>query len=910
MHRMATGAGAPASSAFPADGVDVALRDGGVVHIREVTTDDVGPLTALLHALDPEERRLRFFTAGVNLERMAKYAADIRARDGAGLVAQGDGVLLGHAEFVRVDAETAEVAFETAPAAQGRGLATVLLAHLAQIATHWGITTFTASVLPENHHMIDVFRASGFTVTVKTEPGELIVVFPCEMTPEARSRFEERERRAAVEAVRGLLAPASVALVGASSRPGHVGAVLWRNLVDGGFTGTLHPVNRRGGTLDGVPVARSLRDLDAAPELAVVAVPADAVLDVVDECAELGIARLLIVSGGFAEGDARGAARQEELMHRCRAAGIRIVGPNALGLINTDPQVALHAAVTPEPPIPGGIGVLSQSAGMGLALLERTHREGLGLSTFVSVGNKADVSGNDVLQYWEDDPRTDVALLYLQSFGNPRKFARIARRVGRTMPILAVKGGRTPPRVDADASSTGALVAGSDITVDTLCRQVGVIRAGSLHEVLDVARVLTRTGLPTGRRVAILTTSRGPALVCADACTDSGLEIPTLSQATRERLLERLDPGVILDNPVDVYASAGPQELRHAVAVLADAEEVDALIVIVSPTIATTAEEAARGIAEGAADARDDVPIIAAFPATAAPPEELQEGTGRVSSFTFPEAAAKALGKVAQYAQWRARPVEPPAAVEADTDAASAVIARALADGGGWLRAAEADRLCAAYGLPIAAGQVVSTPEEATRAAEELGFPVALKAATHGDRPDRSDLSLLALGLDSAAGVMAAGARILARATADGAPDTRLLVQEMVPAGVRMLVGVVGDPQFGPLLVVGAGGIEAELVRDVAVRLTPVSRGDVHSMVRELRTFPRLTGYRGAPEVHVGALEEVLVRVGAMAEAHPEIAELDCNPVIVSPTGAAIVDVRIRVAPAQPVAPLPSVGGA
>lgn len=906
---MATDAGAPSPSAFPADGVDVALRDGGVVHIREVAPDDQPRLAALLNALDPEDRRLRFFTAGVNVERMAKYAAEVEERNGAGLVVEGNGDLLGHAEFIRVDQETAEVAFETAPAAQGRGLATVLLAHLAQMATRWGITTFTASVLPENHHMIDVFRASGFTVTVRTHPGELVVEFPCEMTPEARSRFEERERRAAVEAVRGLLQPASVAVIGASNRPGSVGSVVWGNLASGGFTGALYPVNKRRRRLDGRPVVKSVKDLDPAPELAVVVVPADAVLEVVDECAEAGVARLLVISAGFAEGDARGAARQDELMHRCRAAGIRVVGPNALGLINTDPQVALNASVTGEPPAPGAIGVLSQSAGMGLALMERARRAGLGVSTFVSVGNKADVSGNDLLQYWEDDPRTEVALLYLQSFGNPRKFARIARRMGRIKPILAVKGGRTPPQVDAEASSTGALLADSDITVDTLCRQVGVIRAGSLDEVLDVARLLTSTPLPKGKRVAILTTSRGPALVCADACADSGLEVPPLEPGTRERLLQRVTPGAPIENPVDLFATAGPKEIRHAVSVLADADEVDALIVIVSPSLAATVQDAARAIAAGAADAAGDTPILAAFPADEAPPQELHAGPARIASFTLPETAARALGRAARYAEWRDRPLEPPATVHADIDAAAAVIARALPDGGGWLAPADAERLCGAYGLPVARGEVAATPEEAVQAAERIGFPVALKAVA-GEPPDRGDLSLLALDLDSDAGVMAAGARLLARAKANGEEDARLLVQEMVPPGVRMLVGVVGDPQFGPMLVCGAGGIEAELIRDVAVRLTPVSRGDVGAMVRELRTFPRLTGYRGAPKADVDALEDVLVRVGAMAEAHPEIAEMDCNPVMVSQSGASIVDVRIRVMPAKPASPLPSVGGA
>ncbi|MBJ7332226.1 MAG: acetate--CoA ligase family protein, partial [Solirubrobacteraceae bacterium] len=475
-------------------------------------------------------------------------------------------------------------------------------------------------------------------------------------------------------------------------------------------------------------------------------------------------------------------------------------------------------------------------------------------------------------------------LLYLQSFGNPRKFARIARRMGRTMPVLTVKGGRTPPNVDAEASSTGALLAGSDVTVDTLCRQVGVVRASSLDEVLDVAKIFVGTHLPTGPRVAILTNSRGPALVCADACLDGDLEVSQL---------------------VDIYSNAGAREIRRAVKALVDDEEVEALIAICSPSLVTTAVDAATAIAAGVAAAKREIPVLAAFPATAAPPEELHTGPARIASFTFPEAAARALGRAVQYATWRSRPVQPPATVPADADAAAALISRVLADGRGWLHPDETERLCETYGLPLVPGLVTDTPEQAVGAAEALGFPVAVKAMAP-EPPYQTDVDAIALGLDSAAGVMAAGARIQARAAAADKEGTRLLVQQMVPQGVRMLVGVVGDPLFGPLLVTGAGGVEAELVRDVAVRLTPVSRDDVRTMIRELRTFPRLDGFRGAPKADVAALEDILIRVGALAEAHPEIAELDCNPVIVTPDGASIVDIRIRVAPAQPLAPLPS----
>ena len=906
---MATGA--PPPRAFPADGVDVALRDGGVVHIREVTSDDVGPLTALLHALDPDERRLRYFTAGVNVERMARYAAEVEERDGAGLVAEGDGVLLGHAEFIRIDGETAEVAFETAPAAQGRGLATVLLAHLAQMAHqvgHHDVHRVGPPREPPHDRRVPCERVRGDRAYAPRRARPRVPV-----RDDARGARPLRGARAARRrrGVRGLLAPASIALVGASNRPGSVGAMLWGNLVDGGFTGALHPVNRHGGDARRLPVVALRARVDPIPELAIVA------------CRRMPCSTSSTSAprpGSPACSSCRpGSPRAMLAAPRARTSSCTAAAPRGSG--SSARTRSASSTPTRDRAERQRHAGRTRTRRARRALAERrawaspswsARAPGrLGLSTFVSVGNKADVSGNDVLQYWEGDPRTDVALLYLQSFGNPRKFARIARRMGRTKPILAVKGGRTPPRVDAEASSTGALLAGSDITVDTLCRQVGVIRAGSLDEVLDVAKLLDDTHLPAGPRVAIVTNSRGPALVCADACADSGLEVPPLEDGTRERLLRHVAEGAGAENPVDLFASAGPREIRHAVAVLADSEEIDAVIAIVSPSLAANAVDAAQAIAAGAADAGGDMPIIAAFPAAAAPPDELHAGPARIASFTFPESAARALGRATRYAQWRARPVEPPATVHADADVASAVIARALGAGGGWLAPGDAERLCTAYGLPLAPGVVADTPEDATRAAERIGFPVALKAVA-GDAADRmptSPSSRSAWTRRPASWPPPPGSRPAPRRRAS--EHTRLLVQRMVPAGRADARRRRRRPA-----VRAAAGVRRRAASRPSSSATSRSgsrRSRAPTCTRWSVSCARTPGWTATAARRSPTPPPSRTCSSASARwptRTPRSRSWTATPSSSAASGAAIVDVRIRVAPARPVAPLPSVGGA
>ena len=548
---------------------------------------------------------------------------------------------------------------------------------------------------------------------------------------------------------------------------------------------------------------------------------------------------------------------------------------------------------------------MSQSGGIGIAVIERARELGLGLSSFVSVGNKADLSGNDLLRYWEDDPATDVILLYLESFGNPRRFARIAPRVAAQKPILAVKSGRSAAGARAAGSHTGALLAASDVTVDALFREAGVIRADTLGELFDVAALLAGQPLPCGPSVAILTNAGGPGILAADACAGHGLDAPTLSADTQAALRAFAAPEAAVANPVDLIAGASADDFARALRVLTDDPAIDAVVTIFVPPLVTRADDVARAIADVAAQRTRDVPIAAVFMTAEARHPALRDAG--VPVYPFPEEAVQALGRAAWYARWRATSHDPaPAPDNVRRYEATAVIAEALGHGQEWLGPEELAALCDCYGIPVAESRVAATVEGAARAAREMGGEVALKAVAPG-LVHKTEAGAVRLGLHGASAVRRAARQMRAAVAGAGHEPPSYLVQRMAPAGVEMLVGVVHDPQFGPVLACGAGGTAVELVHDVAVRITPLADGDAHDMVRSLATFPLLDGYRGAPKADVAALEDLLVRISALVEAHPQIVELECNPVVVTPTGATVVDIRARVQPVRGGPPLPSV---
>jgi acyl-CoA synthetase (NDP forming)/RimJ/RimL family protein N-acetyltransferase len=884
------------TSPLPGTAHDVVLRDGTTLRVRPVEPGDEDDLFGFLTALSLDSRAFRFLSLGVNLRVAARQAADVDGRDRVGLVALGaDGSLVGHAMYVRIDADRAEVAFAIADDLQGHGLGTVLLGLIADLARHAGISRFVALVRSDNRRMVQVFRESGFPATVRARSGELEVEMPTALGAQALAAFEDRDRIAAAAAVTRFVLPRSIALIGASERPRSVGAAVLENLRRS-FSGPVHLVNRRHDVVMGLPAHASVRDLPEVPDLAIVAVPAPAVPSVAHECAALGVRALLVLSAGFEDGDT-GAARRHELLAICRRSGMRLIGPNCLGLMVTGLGRELDASFARSTPPAGPIALSTQSGGVAIAAVEAARARGLGFSSVVSIGDRLDLSTNDLLQYWESDEATRVIALYVESFGNPRNFVRIARRVAREKPILAVKSGRAAAGTRAAASHTAALIAARDASVDALFRQAGVIRTGTLRELLDAAGLLAAQPVPAGMAVGILTNAGGPAIMCADACEAAGLELPGLGAATRRRLRRALRSGTSIGNPVDLLGDATAQDFERALRIMAADDAIDAVIAIFVPPFVTGADDVATALGEAAGAMPPEKPLLAVFLTEEEPPVSLRSLERPVPCFGFPEDAALALARAAEYGCWRRRP-QPEAPVldpAPDDDRAAAVLAGALTRGDGWLQAAEVNELAAACRLPLVVPVPAATVAEAVRIAATVDGPIALKAVAPG-LVHKSDAGGVAVGLRGATAVRRAAARMRADVAAAGFRLSGYLVQPMAAAATEMHVGVGGDGPLRPLVACAAGGVAAELIDDAAVRLAPLGRGDAGAMIRELSTFPLLDGYRGAPRADVAALEEVVERVAALACSHPAIAELDCNPVLVGPSGAAIIDMRVRVA--------------
>jgi acetate---CoA ligase (ADP-forming) len=885
---------------------DVVLRDGSTVHVRPARADDEPRLLAFLRGLGPRSRWLRFFS--VASERFlaeaahSQAAADPSREFGLIAIAGSPETIVAHAQYVVSGAGRAEIGVVVGDAYQGRGLGTLLFGQLADAAARTGIHVFEACILPDNHAMVDVLRESGFAVEVRRVPGEIRVTLATSLTDDARQRFEDRERVAAVNALGKFLSPRSVALIGASRRRDTIGGRILANLLAAPFSGPVYPVNPQAREVQGVAAYPGVEAIPDPVDLAVVAVPAGEVVTVAEQCGRKGVSALLVISAGFAEIGAAGAARQRDLLRVCRAAGMRLIGPNCLGIVNTDPAVQLDATFAPVAPPPGTVGFLSQSGALGLAVTDHATSLGLGLSSFVSVGNKADVSGNDLLQYWEADPRTRVILLYLESFGNPRKFARIARRVGRVKPIVAVKSGRSAAGSRAAASHTGALVA-SDVTVDALFHQSGVIRTDTLEEMLDVAMLLAHQPVPRGRRVALVTNAGGPAILCADACEARGLAIPALAEATRARLGEFLPAAASRTNPVDMIATATAADYGRAVRIVGADPDIDAVVVIFIPPLATQSDDVARAIVDAARELKGDKPILSVFMSARGVPDALRTSDVQIPAYAFPEDAAIALARVSGYGEWLTRPTEAPPRIEARRGEAAALVAKALEHGGGWLEPGEVAALLACYGLPLIEQRVVADAGQAALAAAALAGRVAVKAIAPGIL-HKTEAGAVRLDLQGAEAVRSAAADMTAALAVEGHPPTGFVVQRMAPQGAELIVGVVHDPNFGPVIACGAGGVLVELLRDVVVRLAPLGATDAAEMVRSLKTYPLLTGFRGAPARDVRALEDSLLRVSALAEDLPEVAELDCNPIVVGERGAFIVDARIRLEAVPPPSPL------
>jgi acyl-CoA synthetase (NDP forming)/GNAT superfamily N-acetyltransferase len=868
------------------------------VLVRPVQPDDAKACAVFHEKLSPDTIHRRFFGAHPTLsdKEVSRYTkVDYRVH--MAFVAIVADELVAYASYDRLSKtdSAAEIAFVVADAYQRHGVATLLFESLATYARTIGIERFVAEVLVENADMLNVFGATGLRYTSASKNGTVEIEFDLRPTPEYRSSCDEREATAEVASTTAILRPQSIAVVGAGRRRGNVGHEVVRSLLAGDFSGTVYPVNPSARAICGVPAFASLSALPEHIDLVIVAVPAPLVPGVLAEAASIGVRAVTVITAGFAETGGSGAAVETELLRVARQHGMRIVGPNCLGLVNTDPEVRMNATFAGLDPLPGGLALVSQSGAVGIVLAEQASAAGLGLSSFVSVGNKLDVSSNDLLCFFERDERTKVIALYLESLGNPRKFARITRRVGEHKPIVALKAGRTSAGVRGARSHTAA-AATPEVTVSALLRGAGVIKVERLEELLDVSAILLNAPLPAGRRIALVGNSGGPLIIAADACEAGGLVVPELGEATAHALSEALVAAAAVANPVDLTADGTSESFQKALEIVLHDDAIDAVIAVVTDLVALSAKDGRAAIARVAQHAEKPVLacVLGGDPVTG--PNE----SGAIAEVPSPERVAAALDHVCRYAEWRRRPL--PSTEESGEVLDNATIREIVSSTleksaeGGWLELEEASRLLEACGVPVVATRAAQSAEEAVAVAESIGLPVVLKARS-GALVHKSDVGGVVLNLDSAAAVREAFKTMSARL---GEEMGGAVIQPMAPSGVEAIVGLSSDVVYGPVVMVGLGGVMTDLLGDHAFAVPPLDPGTTDAMVSSLRTAPLLDGYRGAKVVDRQALVSVLDRVAKAAEEIPELVELDLNPVLVTPAGALVVDCKVRLAPRHP----------
>ena len=866
---------------------DVILRDGGTLRLCTPTRGYADALLAFFGGLSQRSLYLRFHGFPQLSPRLVESLVEPDWRErGAllGALVDEDGEqVVAVANYVRLrDRKLAEAAFAVADEHQGRGIGTRLLEQLAARAAEVGIERFVAYVLPDNRAMLGVFESAGFELTRELEGGEVEVQFPIARTESYSEHVEARDHEAVVASLEPFFQPRSVAVIGASKRHGSIGGELFRNILAGDFAGTAYPVNRDGEPVAGVRAYASIEEIPDAVDLAVITLPGAVVIEAAEQALRKGVRALVVISAGFAEIGSDGLERQEQLLGLVRSYGARLIGPNCLGIAVAGPSLNATFAARSAPA--GNIGFSSQSGALGLALLEAAASRGLGLSAFVSIGNKADVSTNDLLEWWEDDETTEVVLMYVESFGNPRRFGRLARRVARTKPILALKSGTTATGQKAASSHTAAL-AGSEVAVDALFHQAGVIRASSLEELVDVAALLANQPEPNGRRVAVLTNAGGLGILCADACEAAGLNLPDLGSETRSALSGLLSPEASVGNPVDMLGGATAKTYASALPLLLVDPQVDAVVVLFVPTVNATADDVAEAINRATARAATEKPVLAVVLNANGIPAALRSEEARVAAFLYPESAARALGRLAERAEWLRRPHGTVPSLEGiDRDAAERVVERALGGGGdGWLTPADTRELLLAYGLPLVPERMAGSADDAVGAAREIGFPVVVKTAVPGAH--KTEVGGIALDLRDADAVRAAADRIAGP----------LIVQPMIGGGAELLAGVVQDPVFGPLVGFGPGGVFAELIGEASFRIAPLTDRDAEELVQGGKAGRLVRGFRGAPAADGAALADVLLRLARLGEDIPTVAELDLNPVLALPDSCVVVDARVRV---------------
>ncbi|MFF4656056.1 GNAT family N-acetyltransferase [Streptomyces sp. NPDC001381] len=885
--------------------VHALLADGTTVCIRPVLPGDREQLRGFYEEMSPENLRLRFFSASRRSGALAADRACAPPRPGyRALLAEVDGRVIGLAEYdTGGDRDGdggrkngAEVSIAVADGLHHRGVGTLLVEHLASAARAEGIATFTADALSENHEVLRLFADLGLRTSRRFEGPEVRCTVHLDQDDTYLSAVEARGRSADVASLLPLLRPSVVAVVGAGRTPGSVGRAVLHHLRTGGFTGRLFAVNPKVSSVLGVPSHPSVAALPKKPDLVVVAVPAAAVAAVAEESGRAGARALVVVTAGLDH------AQAQALLTACRTYGMRLVGPNCLGISHTDPELSLDATFAAGHPRPGTAGVAVQSGGVGIALLDGLSRLGIGVSSFASLGDKYDVSGNDMLQWWESDGRTELALLHLESFGNPRAFSRTARRVTRRIPVLTVDAGRTDAGRKAAASHTAA-AATRTMTRGALFTQAGITATRSVGELLETAALFHSQPLPEGSRVAIVTNAGGAGVLAADACAEAGLALPPFTPATVEELLAVLPDGATVGNPVDATAAVSEEQLTACVDRLTRCAGIDAVVVALVPTAvaAATGDDLVRALTGG--PGRRPRPVLAVRLEQDLPVRLLPAADGgTVPSYAEPQAAARALAHAAERAAWLARPAGAvPALDDIETGRARAVVEEYLGahPDGGWLDPRTCADLMACYSIPQIPWAWAETEDEAVLAADRLrGFDgrVVMKAHWPG-LLHKSQQRAVHLDLRGDSQVRAAFRDLETRFAG---LLTGVVLQPLAARGTELFAGVVQDEVFGPLVLFGLGGTATEVLADHAARLAPLTDRDVHELITSPRCAPLLLGANGNTPVDLGELEQLLLRLSRMAADLPQLAEVDFNPVLATPGGVTVLDARLRLLPRRP----------
>lgn len=884
------------------------LRDGTTATIAVADSGDEDALYEFFKQLSEESRYKRFFSANLpRKQEIAKLCDGSHPSDHLTLIVrrmvEGKLSIIATASYFAMEKGRAEVAFTVDDEFQGKGLGSLLLERLAVLAAQQGFRVIEAITMAGNRAMIAVCRRSGFELKTKHDGSLVVIDLSVIPTQKSVARFEMRDRVSTIASLRPFFYPNAVAVIGASNEPSSIGYRLVEGLVMGHFQGAVYPVNPKGGVIYSMHAYDSLAELPKQVDLAMIAVPQREVLSVVDECAQHGVRALIMITSGFTDAGGQGKVLEEQLVEKVRGYGLRMIGPNSLGLLNSDPNVQLNASFSAASSRLGNVAMASQSGPLGLAILAIARSFHITFSSFVSLGNKADVSSNDLIQHWEEDEATSAILLYLESFGNPRRFARIAQRVSRRKPIVMVKSGRTSAREAVGESQ--ALTSGSrDAAVQALIEQSGLIRAETLDEMFDLAKALSSQPLPHGRRVAVISNARGAVTLCADACVANGLLLPEFSEQIEAELAKLLPQGATLNHSIDMTAFASPEQYRQTISCLLADDAIDALIVIHLPLGMTSPDAIQKAIGEGVAASRHtkerDKPVLLCWMKTDdnRPPLLLVNEDERIPIYHYPEAVGRVLGKMAAYAAWRAKPVGMiPDYSDIRGDEARLLCQAALkARGEGWLTTQEASDVLSAMRLPISPGGIAQTADEAVKLAQKIGFPVVVKLASH-QLVHKTEIGCVHLNLKEERAVRQAFEKIEEQLAIKGLDKAMegVLVQPMIKHGTEVMIRMYEKQDFGSLIAFGLGGIHVEIIQDISLRVTPLTDRDAKKMIRDLRGYRLLKGYRGLPKTDIPVLEECLLRVSRLIELVPEIKKLELNPIFALPEGEgiSIADVRI-----------------